>query len=139
MAAEGATYFSQALLLLGGAVIAAPLFKQIGLATVLGYLAAGVAIGPVATLIAGGEELLHVAELGVVLLLFVIGLELKPSRLWAMRRDIFGLGLSQVMVTGLVLTAVTLAFTDLAWQPATIVGFALALSSTAFAMQLLEE
>ncbi len=139
MAAEGATYFSQALLLLGGAVIAAPLFKRIGLATVLGYLAAGVAIGPVATLIADGEELLHVAELGVVLLLFVIGLELKPSRLWAMRRDIFGLGLSQVMVTGLVLTAVTLAFTDLVWQSAMIVGFALALSSTAFAMQLLEE
>ena len=139
MAAEGATYFSQALLLLGGAVVAAPLFKRLGMATVLGYLAAGVAIGPVAALITDGQGLLHVAELGVVLLLFVIGLELKPSRLWAMRREIFGLGLAQVVITGIVLTAATLALTGLEWQPAVIVGFALALSSTAFAMQLLEE
>ena len=81
--------YSETLLLLGGAVVAAPLFKRIGLGTVLGYLAAGVAIGPAARLITGGEEILHVAELGIVFLLFIIGLELKPSRLWALRRADF--------------------------------------------------
>ena len=92
--------YSEVLLLLGGAVVAAPLFKRIGLGTVLGYLAAGIAIGPAARLITGGEEILHVAELGIVFLLFIIGLEIKPSRLWSLRREIFGLGLAQVVVTG---------------------------------------
>src|SRR5262249_44076528 len=78
------TIDSEVLLLLGGAVVAAPLFKRIGLGTVLGYLAAGIAIGPAARLITGGEEILHVAELGIVFLLFIIGLELKPSRLWSL-------------------------------------------------------
>lgn len=139
VAAENASYLTEALLLLGGAVVAAPLFKRIGLATVLGYLAAGIAMGPVAALVTDGESLLHVAELGVVLLLFLIGLELNPSRLWAMRRDIFGLGLAQVMVCGLALTVLSLAFTDFTWQASVVIGFALALSSTAFAIQLLEE
>ena len=85
VAVEGSIY-SEMLLLLGGAVVAAPLFKRIGLGTILGYLAAGVAIGPVARLITGGEAILHVAELGIVFLLFIIGLELKPSRLWGLRR-----------------------------------------------------
>ncbi|MEX0404614.1 monovalent cation:proton antiporter-2 (CPA2) family protein [Aquibium sp. LZ166] len=138
MAAE-ASEFTEVLLLLGAVAVAAPAFKSIGLATVLGYLAAGIAIGPVATLITGSEELLDFGEIGVVLLLFVIGLELKPSRLWSMRRDIFGLGASQVVLTGAVLAALALALTDLEWQVATIVGFTLALSSTAFALQLLEE
>ena len=78
MAAEPVTLYTEALILLGGAVIAAPLFKRIGLGTVLGYLAAGIVIGPVAQRIADAEEVLHVAELGVVFLLFIIGLELKP-------------------------------------------------------------
>ncbi len=73
--------FSEALVLLGGAVVSAPLFKKLGLGTVLGYLAAGVVIGPLLGLIHDGEDILSVAELGVVFLLFVIGLELKPSRL----------------------------------------------------------
>ena len=85
MATESTSLFAEALLLLGGAVIAAPVFKRIGLGTVLGYLAAGIIIGPIARLIADAEEILHVAELGVVFLLFIIGLELKPARLWAMR------------------------------------------------------
>ncbi len=138
MAAE-ASEFTEVLLLLGAVAVAAPTFKSVGLATVLGYLAAGIIIGPVATLIAGGEEFLDFGEIGVVLLLFIIGLELKPSRLWAMRRDIFGLGAAQVVVTGAVLTGLALALTDLTWQIATIIGFTLALSSTAFALQLLEE
>ncbi len=89
----------QALLLLGGAVVAAPIFKKLGLGTVLGYLAAGVVIGPLLHQITEGEEILGFAELGVVFLLFVIGLELKMSRLWQMRRDIFGLGTAQVLAT----------------------------------------
>ncbi|WP_159592056.1 monovalent cation:proton antiporter-2 (CPA2) family protein [Chelativorans xinjiangense] len=130
--------YYEPLLLLAGAVIAAPLFKRIGLGTILGYLAAGVAIGPVARLIVDGEELLHVAELGVVFLLFIIGLELNPPRLWAMRRDIFGLGLAQVLVTGPVLALIAAAALGLSLAAAVIVGFGLALSSTAFAVQTME-
>ena len=136
---ENATTYWEILLLLGGAVLSAPLFKLIGLGTILGYLAAGVAIGPVARLITGGEEFLHVSELGIVLLLFVIGLELKPSRLWGLRRDIFGLGLAQVLASGVALAALASLLAGLSWQAAAIVGFGLALSSTAFAMQTLEE
>jgi CPA2 family monovalent cation:H+ antiporter-2 len=131
--------FAQPLLLLGGAVIAAPIFRKLGLGTVLGYLAAGVVIGPVLHLIGGSGEILAVAELGVVLLLFIIGLELKPSRLWHMRRDIFGLGTGQVVLTGLVLTGVVVATGILDWRGALVAGFGLALSSTAFALQLLED
>ncbi|ASP79388.1 MULTISPECIES: monovalent cation:proton antiporter-2 (CPA2) family protein [Sinorhizobium] len=131
--------YSQALMLLAGAVIAAPLFKRLGLGTILGYLAAGILIGPVAQQITEGEEILHVSELGVVFLLFIIGLELKPSRLWQMRRDIFGLGTAQVVITGLVLSFL-IAFSGLLEGAGSIVaGFGLALSSTAFAMQILEE
>src|SRR5262245_22668626 len=127
------------LLLLGGAVVSAPLFKRIGLGTILGYLAAGIAIGPAARLITGGEEILHVAELGIVFLLFIIGLELKPSRLWALRREIFGLGLAQVLFTGFVLAVLGYFLAGLTPAAAPIVGFGLALSSTAFALQILEQ
>ncbi|OQP85961.1 potassium transporter TrkA [Rhizobium rhizosphaerae] len=130
---------SQALLLLGGAVVAAPIFKRLGLGTVLGYLAAGILIGPFLHLISGGEEILGVAELGVVFLLFVIGLELNLGRLWQMRRDIFGLGTAQVLVTGGILSALIYEVGLFAWQGSVITGFGLALSSTAFALQILEE
>ncbi|QEE46766.1 potassium transporter TrkA [Rhizobium sp. WL3] len=139
MASATEALFAQPLLLLGGAVIAAPIFRKLGLGTVLGYLAAGVVIGPVLHLIGGSGEILAVAELGVVLLLFIIGLELKPSRLWHMRRDIFGLGTSQVVFTGLMLTALVYAAGLLDWRGALVAGFGLALSSTAFALQLLED
>ena len=129
----------EALLLLGGAVVAAPLFKRLGLGSVLGYLAAGVAIGPAARLITGGEEILHVAELGIVFLLFIIGLELKPSRLWAMRRDIFGLGLAQVLRHRRDARRARSLLAGLAWPAAIIIGFGLAMSSTAFGMQILEQ
>jgi CPA2 family monovalent cation:H+ antiporter-2 len=131
--------FNEALLLLGGAVIAAPLFKRLGLGTVLGYIAAGIVIGPVSLLIGGGEDILSVAELGVVLLLFIIGLELKPARLWQMRRDIFGLGSSQVILSGAVLSGLAYLSGLLPWQGSLIAGFGLALSSTAFAVQILED
>ncbi len=130
---------SQALLLLGGAVIAAPIFKKLGLGTVLGYLAAGVIIGPLLHQITDGEQILGVAELGVVFLLFIIGLELKPSRLWQMRRDIFGLGAAQVLVTGIAISAIIFWAGLLDWSGSVITGFGLALSSTAFALQILDE
>ncbi|WP_162911166.1 monovalent cation:proton antiporter-2 (CPA2) family protein [Shinella zoogloeoides] len=131
--------YNEVLMMLGGALLAAPIFKRLGLGTILGYLAAGVVIGPILHQIRDGEELLGVAELGVVFLLFLIGLELKPSRLWAMRRDIFGLGIAQVAITGLALAGLTFAFGLEEWDGALIIGFGLALSSTAFAMQILDE
>lgn len=130
--------FSELLVILGGVTVAAPLFKRLGLGTVLGYLAAGIVIGPAFRIITTPEEILSVSELGVVFLLFVIGLELKPSRLWQMRRDIFGLGLAQVVLTGAVLTGAVLASGLMNWKAAVVAGFGLALSSTAFAMQILE-
>ena len=136
--AESPSMFLDAAVLLGGAVIAAPLFKKIGLGTVLGYLAVGLLLGPILNYIHDGEKVLHVAELGVVLLLFIVGLELKPSRLWEMRAEIFGLGASQVLLSGLLLAVASwLVYFD--WRAALVVGFGLALSSTAFALQLLEE
>jgi CPA2 family monovalent cation:H+ antiporter-2 len=130
---------SQALLLLGGAVVAAPIFKKLGLGTVLGYLAAGIIIGPLLHQITEGEQILGFAELGVVFLLFVIGLELKPSRLWQMRRDIFGLGTAQVLLTGVAVSAIVYWTGMLDWSGSVITGFGLALSSTAFALQILDE
>jgi len=130
-------FYLDAIILLAGAVIAAPIFKKIGLGTVLGYLAAGVVIGPVLQIIRDGEEILQVAEIGIILLLFAIGLELKPSRLWSMRRDIFGMGLMQVVGCGIALTLFAYAITK-NLPIAFIAGFGLALSSTAFALQMLE-
>lgn len=121
------------------AIVAVPLFKRIGLGSVLGYLAAGLVIGPWGLrLITDVENILHAAEFGVVLLLFVIGLELQPRRLWLMRRSVFGLGGSQVLLTGAVLAAIAV-FTGIAIGPAVIAGLALALSSTAFGLQILAE
>lgn len=139
MVGIGGSLYLQALMILGGAIIAAPLFKRLGLGTVLGYLAAGITIGPVARLISDGEDFLHFSELGVVFLLFVIGLELKPSRLWSLRHAIFGLGLAQVFLSGSVLAALGVYVAGLNVEAAIIIGFGLALSSTAFAMQVLED
>ncbi|TCV76234.1 Kef-type potassium/proton antiporter (CPA2 family) [Neorhizobium sp. R1-B] len=131
--------FSQMLLLLGGAVIAAPLFRKLGLGTVLGYLAAGVVIGPILQQIVETEEVLHFSEFGIVFLLFIIGLELKPSRLWQMRGDVFGLGPAQVVISGLALTGLAYLANMADWRGSLIIGFGLALSSTAFALQILND
>lgn len=131
--------FLEVILLLGGGIVAGTLFKRIGLGTVLGYLAAGIVLGPVLRLIGEGKEILSVGELGVVFLLFVIGLELKIDRLWAMRRQIFGIGLAQVMVSGILLALIGRFAVGLSLSAAIVVGFGLALSSTAFGMQLLDE
>ncbi len=129
-----------AVVYLAAVVVLVPLFARLKLGAVLGYLAAGVVIGPgVLGLVADVEGISGLAEFGIVLLLFVIGLELKPSRLWSLRRDIFGLGTLQVVLCGLALTGVLLGVTGLSWQAALVVGLPLALSSTALVMQLLAE
>ncbi|MEM9330122.1 MAG: monovalent cation:proton antiporter-2 (CPA2) family protein [Pseudomonadota bacterium] len=129
--------YSQAIILMAGAVVAAPIFKRIGLGTVLGYLAAGVVLGPLFGVVQNGESILHFAELGIVFLLFIVGLEMKPSRLWSMRKYIFGLGTAQVLLCGVLLSGVAL-FIAPSWRMAVVAGFGLALSSTAFALQMLE-
>ncbi|MEZ5871793.1 MAG: monovalent cation:proton antiporter-2 (CPA2) family protein [Nitratireductor sp.] len=136
--AQAPPLFVDAVVLLSGAVLAGPLFKRIGLGTVLGYLAAGFLIGPLVGFIEDADEILHFAELGVVMLLFIIGLELKPSRLWSMRYDIFGMGTFQVVSCGLALTMLA-SFIFNNPNQAIIAGFGLALSSTAFALQVIEE
>jgi glutathione-regulated potassium-efflux system protein KefB len=125
--------------LLGSAVVAVPLFKRLGLGPVLGYLAAGLAIGPYGIgLFRDPQAILHVAELGVVLFLFVIGLEMQPTRLWSMRREIFGLGLAQVGVCMLLLWTVGLAL-GYPLEPSLIAGTGFVLTSTAIVMQMLED
>ena len=129
--------YTQAVILMTGAVVAAPIFKRIGLGTVLGYLAAGVVLGPLIGVVQNGESILHFAELGIVFLLFIVGLEMNPSRLWAMRKDIFGLGTTQVLLCGIILSVLAM-FIAPNFRIALVAGFGLALSSTAFALQLLE-
>src|SRR5918993_2385062 len=123
------------LIFLLAAVLAVPLSKRLGLGAVLGYLVAGVLMGPFGLrLVKEPEAVLHFSEFGVVMLLFVIGLELSPSRLWVMRRSVFGAGGLQVALSALGLGLVALVF-GAAWKGAIIVGLALALSSTAVGLQ----
>src|SRR4051794_750208 len=138
-AASHVSFLPPLLTFCGAAVLAVPLFRLMGLSAVLGYLAAGFAIGPSGfRLIEDPETTATVAELGVVLLLFIVGLELKLSHLWEMKRDIFGLGLAQLAVTGLVMGSLG-HMTGLSFAGAFVTGVALALSATAIALQMLEE
>ncbi|MDZ3837432.1 MAG: monovalent cation:proton antiporter-2 (CPA2) family protein [Rhodospirillales bacterium] len=130
---------AEAAIFLTAAVLTVPVSRRLGLGAVLGYLIAGAVIGP------GGlgfvfnvNDVLHFAEFGVVLLLFIIGLELQPNRLWTMRKAIFGMGAAQVAATGVVLAAAAWAL-GIAPAPAVLIGLTLALSSTAFALQNLAE
>jgi glutathione-regulated potassium-efflux system ancillary protein KefC len=128
-----------AILYLAAAVMTVPVFKRLGLGAVLGYLVAGVAIGPWGLgFIRDVKLILNVSEFGVVLLLFIIGLELNPKRLWEMRRPILGLGGAQLAATALILTAVGLLF-GVEWRAALVAGMGLAMSSTAIALQVLAE
>jgi monovalent cation:proton antiporter-2 (CPA2) family protein len=132
-------FLSAALVYLAAAVVAVPIATRLGLGSVLGYLAAGVLIGPHGLhLVGGGGEVLHVAELGVVLLLFLIGLELEPRRLLELRRPVFGLGSIQVLSATAALTLLARA-AGLSWPAAVVAGGGLSLSSTAFVLQLLAE
>jgi glutathione-regulated potassium-efflux system protein KefB len=141
MAAEAATNSEliQVVALLGAGVIAVPIFKRLGLGSILGYLAAGLVIGPFGLkLFSDPASILHVAELGVVMFLFIIGLEMRPSRLWSLRREIFGLGVLQVAVCSFLLTLVgVVAGFPTAVSFVAAAGFVL--TSTAIVMQILEE
>ncbi len=128
-----------AVVLLSAAVVAVPLFRKFGLGSVLGYLAAGVVIGPFAfRLIEDAEAILHVAEFGVVMFLFIIGLEMRPAKLWKLRKEIFGLGAAQVIACGLLLTGTAMAF-GVAPAVAFIGAMGFVLSSTAVIMQTMDE
>ena len=132
-------FFLQALIYLGAAVVTVPLAKKLGLGSVLGYLLAGIIIGPfVLGWVGKADEVMHFAEFGVVLMLFIIGLELEPALLWRMRRSIFGLGGLQVLITAIVITLVALVM-NFQINRAIAIGLILALSSTAIVLQTLTE
>src|SRR6185437_15694750 len=132
--------FSQAFIYLLAAVVSVPLAKRLGLGSVLGYLFAGVVIGPFCfgLVETEGQDVMHVAEFGVVMMLFVIGLELRPAILWHMRGPILGLGGAQVLGTAAAVSGLALLL-RVPWQIAIAVGFILAMSSTAIVLQLLNE
>ena len=133
-------YLVDIIILLLAAVIAVPFFQAARLGAVPGFLIAGIVVGPSGLgLIDNIRDIGHLAEIGVVLLLFVIGIELKPSRLWLMRRLVFGLGTLQVVLTGILLAALSYSLLDIPLRAAILVGPALALSSTAFVLQILTE
>lgn len=130
---------NQTIFFLIAAVIVVPLSGRLGLGAVLGYLIAGAIIGPAGFgVVSDVGSVLHISELGIIFLLFLIGLELQPSRLWVLRRLVFGLGLAQVLVTGAAIAAIAHAL-GLAWPGAIVAGLGLAMSSTAFVMQTLAE
>lgn len=133
-------FFFQALIYLAAAVISVPIAKRLGLGSVLGYLLAGIIIGPFVLGLIGeeGEDVMHFAEFGVVMMLFLIGLELRPSLLWKMRKSIFGLGGLQVMISTIAIGAIALAFSQSILESLAI-GLILALSSTAIILQTLAE
>jgi monovalent cation:proton antiporter-2 (CPA2) family protein len=134
------SFFFQAMVYLASAVVMVPIAKRLGLGSVLGYLIAGILIGPAVLGFIGneGQDVLHFAEFGVVIMLFVIGLELEPQLLWKLRKSIVGLGGLQVLGTAFVLAGISLAF-GLPWQQALALGMILSLSSTAIVLQTLNE
>ena len=127
------------LIYLSAAVIAVPLSRALGLGSIIGYLAAGMAIGPWGfALVTNVQDILHFAEFGVVLMLFLVGLELDPRRLWSLRRPIFGWGSAQVLGCALVISAAVMFF-GVGWKVALVASLGLALSSTAIALQVMAE
>ncbi len=140
VAAHDSMLLRDAVVYLAAAVAIVPLFYRLKLGAVLGYLVAGMLIGPqLLGLVDDPQAALSFSEFGIVLLLFVIGLELRPQRLWDLRKDIFGMGAAQVVLCGLALTMFLYSVTGLSWQAALVVGLPLALSSTALVVQILQE
>ncbi|MCB0284288.1 MAG: cation:proton antiporter [Calditrichae bacterium] len=133
-------FFFQAFVYLAAAVISVPVAKKLGLGSVLGYLLAGVIIGPFVLGLIGeeGQDVMHFAEFGVVMMLFLIGLELQPALLWKLRNSILGMGGSQVLFTGLIIMGVAFIF-NIPWQTGLALGLTLSLSSTAIVLQTLNE
>lgn len=133
------SFLSGGAILLGAAMVLVLLFRKLGLGAVLGYLIAGVMVGPdVFGLVGNADTIMAFSEIGIILLLFIVGLELSPKRLWLMRRDIFGLGPAQVILCGLAMFAVILALMGFTWQAALVIGLPLGLSSTAQVLPLLQ-
>ena len=133
-------YLTDIIILLAAAVITVPLFQSLGLGAIPGFLVAGIVLGPSGFgYIENYDEIAHLAELGVVLLLFAIGIEINPSRLWKMKRLVLGLGTLQVVITGGLITLVVHEALGTSWEISLLAGTALALSSTAFVLQLLTE
>ncbi|MBB1486934.1 cation:proton antiporter domain-containing protein [Oceanospirillum sediminis] len=135
------TFITSALMVLIATSLAVALFKHFGLGSILGLLVAGIAVGPYSAgpyVTENVEDVRHFTELGVVLLLFLIGLEMKPAKLWAMRREVFGLGLLQILVSGIVIGSY-FSFFESNWAAALLIGMTFALSSTAMVLQMLQE
>ena len=139
MIAHAPSWLVNSFVYLSAAVIAVPLSQALGLGSIIGYLAAGIAIGPWGLgLVTNVEDILHFAEFGVVLMLFLVGLELEPKRLWSLRRPIFGWGSAQVLGCAVLITLLAIAF-GVGWRIALVAGLGLALSSTAIALQVMGE
>lgn len=137
--AEHTSMLRDGFLLLGFALAFVLIFRRLGLGATLGYLVAGAVVGPqLLGLVGDAEEKLGIAELGITLLLFLVGLELNPTRLWKMKRDILGLGLLQVTACGLAVAGMILLTTDFSWEAALALGLPLALSSTAQVLPMLQ-
>ena len=136
---DGHNLLLSAFFFLAAAVAVVPFARRGGLGSVLGYLLAGVFIGPYALgLVTNAEDILHFSEFGVVMMLFLVGLELEPAKLWRLRIPILGMGGAQVVATTLVLALIAVLLGQ-TWQAGLAIGMALALSSTAIALQILHE
>jgi glutathione-regulated potassium-efflux system protein KefB len=139
MGGDSTSLLRDGVILLGAALVFVLLFRKLGLGATLGYLVAGAVVGPqVLGLVGGAEAKMGIAELGITLLLFLVGLELSPSRLWQLKRDIFGLGTLQVVLCGVALAAVVWLFTGFTLGAAIALGLPLALSSTAQVLPMLQ-
>ena len=136
----GEEFFFQAFVYLAAIVLFVPIAKRLGLGSVLGYLIAGIIIGPFVMGFIGeeGKDIMHFAEFGVVMMLFLIGLELEPELLWKLRKSIIGLGSLQVVVTSLIVASIAM-LAGFIWQQALALGMIISLSSTAIVMQSLNE
>jgi len=136
----GSEFLFQAVIYLGAAVVCVPIAKKLAMGSVLGYLIAGMLIGPFALGFIGneGKDIMHFAEFGVVMMLFLIGLELDPAHLWKIRKQIIGVGMSQVLITTAAIAIIAMLL-NMVWQSALAIGFAFAMSSTAIVLQSFKE